>query len=341
MNESSLYRKYRPQKFDELLGQDHIVQTLTGVLAADQRPQAYLFAGDRGTGKTTAARIFARELGCSPEDIYEIDAASHRQVADVEEIRESVRTLPMSSQHKVYILDEVHMLSKHAFNALLKTIEEPPRHVIFMMATTEKHKVPDTILSRCQVLEFKNPSTTMLQDMVEKIAKTEKRSIEPNAAELVAMLGRGSFRDTLSILQKVLISISDAKISRESVEAITNTPPLALVHDIVAGIAGGELQAALDALKIAEKHNYDAEMVSEMLLGRLRYVLMLRFDKKASDWLSEDIGDEELKKLQGFVDSKTITSDTLKRMLEAHFAIKQSFAKYIPLELGVIDILGE
>src|SRR5258706_4881767 len=154
METLSLYRKYRPNDWDEVLGQDHVVKVLDGSINNGKVAHAYLFSGSRGTGKTSVARIFARALGTSENDIYEIDAASNRGIDDIRELREDVRVLPFESKHKVYIIDEVHMLTKEAWGALLKTLEEPPEHAIFVLATTELGKVPETIRSRCQTFEF-------------------------------------------------------------------------------------------------------------------------------------------------------------------------------------------
>src|SRR3989344_4156987 len=154
----ALYRKYRPTKFEDVIGQTHIISVLENEIKADRVSHAYLFSGSRGTGKTSVARIFASTLGVNPEDIYEIDAASNRGIDDIRAIRESVHTLPYSSKYKIYIVDEVHMLTKEAFNALLKTLEEPPAHVIFILATTEPHKLLDTVISRCEHFTFKRLS---------------------------------------------------------------------------------------------------------------------------------------------------------------------------------------
>jgi DNA polymerase III, gamma/tau subunits len=153
----ALYRKHRPQSFKEVRNQDHIVSVLEGAIEKGEIPHALLFSGTRGTGKTTLARIFARELGVKDSDLYEIDAASNRGIDDIRELREAVHTVPYESPYKVYIIDEVHMLTKEAFNALLKTLEEPPSHVVFMLATTEEEKLLDTILSRCQVFHLREP----------------------------------------------------------------------------------------------------------------------------------------------------------------------------------------
>ena len=157
MSESVLYRKYRPQSFKEVLGQEHVVEALEGAIRLGRVAHAYLFSGSRGTGKTSVARILAKALGTSETDLYEIDAASNRGIDDIRLLRDGVSAVPFESKRKVYIIDEVHMLTKEAFNALLKTLEEPPPHVIFILATTELEKVPETIISRCQTFSFKRP----------------------------------------------------------------------------------------------------------------------------------------------------------------------------------------
>src|SRR3989344_3864352 len=174
----ALYRKYRPRTFKDVIGQDHVVKVLLGALELGTISHAYLFSGSRGTGKTSIARIFAREIGTTENDLYEIDAASNTSVDDVRALNESVNTLPFESKYKVYILDEVHMLSKSAFNALLKTLEEPPPHVVFILATTETHKIPETVLSRCEVYTFKNPSQETLKNLTIRSAKKEGSIID-------------------------------------------------------------------------------------------------------------------------------------------------------------------
>ena len=200
MHDLALYRKYRPKTFKEVLGQDHVVSVLESSVETDKVSHAYLFVGSRGTGKTSLARIFATSIGVSLNDLYEIDAASNRGIEDIKELRDGTRVLPFDSKYKVYIIDEVHMLSKDAWGALLKTLEEPPKHVIFILATTELQKVPETIISRCQVFTFKKASESVCRKMLIDVAKKENFELEAGSAELLAILADGSFRDALGEL---------------------------------------------------------------------------------------------------------------------------------------------
>lgn len=220
MSESyiALYRKYRPQSFKDVAGQDKIVDLLESTIKQKKISHAYLFCGGRGTGKTTVARIFANEIGCSPEDIIEIDAASNRGIDEIRELREAVRTVPFSSSHKVYIIDEAHMLTKEAANALLKTLEEPPAHVIFILATTDPEKLPTTIISRCQKIIFVSPDVTTLSKQLVYVAKKEGKVLEDATAALIAVHGNGSYRDALGVLEQVL-SFGDTTISHDQVLA--------------------------------------------------------------------------------------------------------------------------
>ena len=205
----ALYRKYRPQTFNDIVGQNHIVSVLKNAIDKDQISHAYLFYGSRGTGKTSIAKIFANEVNSNEVyqkenvDIIEIDAASNNGVDEVRDIKEAIKFLPTEGKYKVYIIDEVHMLTTAAFNALLKTLEEPPAHVIFILATTEIHKIPATILSRCQRFEFKNLSQEQLIDRLKYIAKEESLVIEEAAIEKIATLAKGGLRDAISILDQV------------------------------------------------------------------------------------------------------------------------------------------
>lgn len=223
----ALYRKYRPQTFTDIVGQNHIVSVLKNAIDKDQISHTYLFYGSRGTGKTSIAKIFANEVNGNEEyqkenvDIIEIDAASNNGVDEVRDIKEAIKFLPTEGKYKVYIIDEVHMLTTAAFNALLKTLEEPPAHVIFILATTEIHKIPATILSRCQRFEFKNLSQEQLIDRLKYISEKEGIVIEDAAIEKIATLAKGGLRDAISILDQV--SNYSEKITLDHILEVTSS----------------------------------------------------------------------------------------------------------------------
>lgn len=212
----ALYRKYRPETFSDVVGQEQAVNLLVSSIKQKKISHAYLFCGGRGTGKTTVARIVARDIGCNPEDIIEIDAASNRGIDEIRALRDAVRTSPFSSPYKVYIVDEAHMLTKEAANALLKTLEEPPSHVVFILATTDPEKLPQTIVSRCQKVVFNQPELKVLADRLITVAEKEDRRLSDETAELIARHGKGSYRDALGILEQVL-AISGKIIKHEDV----------------------------------------------------------------------------------------------------------------------------
>ena len=337
----ALYRKYRPSGFMEVLGQEHIVETLKGAIKEGHVAHAYLFAGSRGTGKTSLARILAREIGCTDKDLYEIDAASHTGVDDIREIREGVATLPFESPYKVYIIDEAHMLSKAAFNALLKTLEEPPKHVVFVLATTEVEKLPETIVSRCQAFTFRKPSRTILKKMIERVAKAEGFTLEPAAGDLVALLADGSFRDAHGILQKVIGTSKDKKVSLAEVELVTGSPRGALVNDVLVAVGKRDVASALGAVRKVADANVDMKVFITLLLEKMRAVLLLKF---APDMRKDVLGqftDEDAAFLEscGKEKESRLNSAALAALLDAYAATGRSAIPQLPLELALMDLL--
>lgn len=337
----ALYRKYRPSEFDQVRGQAQVVSVLKSAVADGKIAHAYLFAGGRGTGKTSMARILARAVGTSEEDIYEIDAASNRQVDDARSLREGVSTLPFSSQYKFYILDEVHMFTKDAWNTLLKTLEEPPAHAIFVLATTELDKVPETIVSRCQVFAFAKPSHETLKKLVQDVAKKEGTSIEPAAAELVALMGEGSFRDTLGILQKVLTISSDEKLTEDEVAKVVGAPQSATVNDFLVALSTKDIAKTLGVFHEAIAAGVEPKIFALLAVAKARAVLLLRFAPKLEAELAEQFGQDDIEVLKSLAkEGAAINSTVLAELLSALIEIPRAPIPAIPLELALYRALG-
>ena len=335
---TTLYRAYRPQTFDDAHGQDHIVKVLKAEIKNKKPAHAYLFSGGRGTGKTTFARILARELGVSDKDLYEIDAASNTGVEHIRELREGVHVVPFDSPYKFYIIDEAHMLSRSAWNAFLKTLEEPPPHAMFVLATTERDKIPDTIQSRCEVYSFKQPTREVLADVIERVAKKEGYSLERSASELVALLAEGSFRDGLSILQKVLAVSDNKKIEIEEVEAVSGAPRGEVVRKIISAVAKKNAEEALNAIRGAIEENVDARMLTKLLIHRLRVVLLLRYAPGVADTLGKELSEADLALAKEISKEPGVNSNTLRAILDAYSIMAYAAVPHLPLELAVVDI---
>jgi DNA polymerase-3 subunit gamma/tau len=341
MHEIALYRKYRPKSFDGVLGQDHIVEVLKSSVERNKVSHAYLFVGSRGTGKTTLARIFATAVGVSPNDLYEIDAASNRGIEDMKELREGVRVMPFESKYKVYIVDEVHMLSKDAWGALLKTLEEPPAHVIFILATTEFHKVPDTIISRCQVFRFKKATGTIAKKMLMQVAKSEGFELDAGSAELLAILADGSFRDALGELQKVLGFSKSKKISREEVEKITGAPKTVMVNEVLESIGKRDLEKGIAVVRKAAESGMDMKLYLKLLIEKFRIATILKYAPKSKGELAEGLSEADLEFLENLVkDDKEgmFRSESLSALLEAYQNMDYAFIAELPLELALVKI---
>ena len=337
----ALYRKYRPESFDEVIGQDHIVKAISGSLEAGKVAHAYLLCGPRGIGKTTVARIIAKELGTSMNDIYEMDAASNRGIDDVRDINENIRTLPFDSKYKIYILDEVHMFTKDAWNALLKTIEEPPAHVIFILATTEFEKIPETIISRCQSFIFKKPNDAILAGHIKNIAKKEGYKLEDGGAELIALLADGAFRDALGTLQKVISFSKDKLINIAEIEKITGVPNTTLVNDFLESLAEKNIERGFSSIEKAVNQNIEMTVFLKMILYKIRFALMLRYVPSMKKSIEVSLGERDMDFISKLISEKPehISSRTLLILLETYQSLKTAVISQLPLELALIKIL--
>jgi DNA polymerase III subunit gamma/tau len=293
----ALYRKYRPDNLDDILGQDHIVRILKNALLEDKVSHAYLFSGPRGTGKTSVARILAKSLNCATRDkhhpcgkceicksakegttmdVIEIDAASNRGIDEIRDLREKIKFAPTNSAYKIFIIDEVHMLTKEAFNALLKTLEEPPAHAFFVLATTELNKVPSTILSRCQRHDFKRIKLTEIVNKLTEISKKEKIKISEDGINLIAEASEGGMRDAISVLDQ-LASTNIKEITVDEIIDIIGIAPYKKVYKFVDSLLKKKTEAALKTIISLEKSNSDLivftksaqELVSKILMAKV------------------------------------------------------------------------
>jgi DNA polymerase-3 subunit gamma/tau len=333
-----LYRTYRSTKWSEVIGQDHIVNVLKDSIEHGRPAHAYLFSGSRGIGKTSVARILAKALKTADEDVYEIDAASNRGIDDIRELREHVSVLPFSSPFKVYIIDEVHMLSKDAWNALLKTLEEPPKHVIFILATTELDKVPDTIISRCQTFTFRKPSREVIRKQVASIAKKEGYDLDAGASDLIALLGDGSFRDALGVLEKVISSSSDKKLTRAEVEIITGAPRASLVNNFIEQVIAKNADAALKVLAETEKSGISMNTFATLVLEKMRFILLLQHSASSKVSVQERVSDDDWTFIETLAAKKALTPVMLAILLEAADGVGRARIESLPLELAVVKI---
>jgi len=313
-------RKWRPQIFSELVGQTHVSQTLQNALKNGRTPHALLFTGPRGTGKTSAARILAKSLRCPKAkdfvpcgecsecqdiahsrslDVIEIDGASNNGVDAIRELRETVGFMPSSGRYKIYIIDEVHMLSGSAFNALLKTLEEPPPHVVFIMATTEVQKIPNTVLSRCQRYEFRKISTRAIADHLGEICKREKVKAESEALWAIARQGDGSMRDSQSLLDQVISFCQNEKSGELTLKKVTEALGLtdrALLTETLRALTARDVQAVVNVIEKIYDSGYDAGIYMRDLLEEMRHLLMVKVaPAKAADVV--DLPQEEIARL--------------------------------------------
>ncbi len=312
MAHQAIYRKWRPMVFEDIVGQGHITQTLKNQILRDKVGHAYLFCGTRGTGKTTCAKVFSRAVNClnphdgspcnecdvcsgildgSILDVKEIDAASNNGVDNIREIRDDVRYVSTNAKYTVYIIDEVHMLSSGAFNALLKTLEEPPEHVIFILATTEAHKVPQTILSRCQRFDFKRikPSDIILR--MKEIAHGDKLNITDDAYELLARLADGSMRDALSLLERV-ISSCGSSVTAENITSTLGISTADSVYAVTEAINNADIAKIISVLDAVASDGKDLRVFIDLLIKHFRDMLICKLSDTSDtdlDYSSEDM----------------------------------------------------
>ena len=302
-----LARTWRPQRFSELIGQDAVVQTLCNALAAGTFGQAYLFSGLRGVGKTTAARLLAKAVNCaegptaepcgecdscrevvegSSIDVIEIDGASNRGIDDVRELRELLQFRPTRDRFRVLIVDEVHMLTREAFNALLKSLEEPPSYILWIFATTERLKVPDTIQSRCQQLEFRPVGSELIRVRLEEIAASEDFALTPSAAASIASAAEGSVRDALSLLDQLRAFASD-DVDDEAVALVLGVPPIEVTVQLVNALAAGRVAEGLTLVRDQLANGQDASVLYREIGRTLRGALYLAVDPTLAPTMSE------------------------------------------------------
>lgn len=357
------YRKYRPQKFSEFVGQDHIVKTLTNAISMGLISHAYLFSGPRGTGKTTLARIFAKAVNCENRkkeefepcdkcascieikegrsmDLIEIDAASHRGIDEIRELRDGIKFVPTRSKYKIYIIDESHQLTKEAANALLKTLEEPPSFAIFILATTEIQKMIPTVLSRCQRFEFKKLTVSEILKKLEIICQKEKIKIEKPALELIALSADGALRDAESLLDQISIFFGEKEIRLEDVKEILGLIETSFLSDFTEFLIEKNYIRAIKFLNNLIENGKDIEQFAKSIINYFRQILIFQTIGEINNPYLVGMSKEEIQKLKEH--SEKLSTESLKKVLEifldAQNKIKFSPIPSLPLELAVVEI---
>jgi len=351
-----LARKYRPQNFDDVVGQDHLIQTLKNAITIDRVAHAYLFVGPRGTGKTSTARILAKALNCekgpqenpcnncdmcheitigSSMDIIEIDGASNNGVEQVREINENVRFMPSRARFKIYIIDEVHMLTTAAFNALLKTLEEPPEHVKFFFATTEGHKVPATILSRCQRFDLRRIPTNLIVERLKEITKAEKIKADENALIAVARGAEGGMRDAQSALDQ-LISFQGKNIAEEDVLSVFGLVSHEAVSSIVTATLEGDVATLIEAVQKYDEEGKDLQRLVVDLIDHFRNILIYIHTQKTNLLIElTESQREDIIKQAGLTDAGKV-SRIADILLQTEGKLRMALSRRTTLEMALI-----
>jgi len=363
MSNLALYRKYRPSIFNEFIGQDHVVKTITNEISSGRISHAYLFSGHRGTGKTTMARLFAKAINCQnlkgsepcnkcPScieinegkaiDVIEIDAASNRGIDEIRSIRESIRFAPSFLKYKVLILDEAHQLSKDAANALLKILEEPPSYAIFILATTEAHKMIPTIASRCQRFDFHKLTYKEIVKKLSFVCEKENIDIEPEALNMIASASEGSMRDAEGTLNQVLNFLPDNKIKTEDVQTILGIVNISLVTELTDFLMKKDKAGALKFLTDQLEKGIDLPEFTRALIDYLRKLLILKIDINLTESIMPGETEESIniakKQAEGF--EEEFLKKSLNLLLEADNKSKYASIQQLPLELAIIESIG-
>jgi len=353
----ALYNKWRPQKWDEVVGQQHIIQTLRNAVVAGRVVHAYLFAGPRGTGKTTAARLLAKAVNClDPDpaarpcnacahclavnegrflDLIEIDAASNTSVEDVRDLRDKINFTPNQGQYKVYIIDEVHMLSTAAFNALLKTLEEPPAHAIFILATTEIHKIPATVLSRCQRHEFRRVPVDDIVGQLKKIAESERLNAEPEALTLIARQSAGGMRDAISLLDQM--ASTGKEITLDLTQNVLGTATSQTVIGLVSAVLEHDPAAGMETIHSALDAGSDPRLLARQLVDYLRALLLIQMGNGSQVDLASETREQAEKHARSFAPVDVL--HMIKSFNAAATDLRGGWQPALPLEMALSEVM--